>query len=198
MCFSAPVSFIAGSVLVAGGVFTWWITARYYRKGMTNQSQELERLRQQLASLDTIEHFAQLLVTDDWEEQEINHQPVWTSESRPTFQIRMEHDDREFAEPWSRGHPDSNTMKFTVNLLINGTIVKTLMFVSLDGGRIVVPLPQRLFSDEEPIYFWDPESMDFKVGKIIGAYYIYKDIEGVAKRCKVPIVSQQRYGQGGP
>ncbi len=82
-------------------------------------------------------------------------------------------------------------MCFTVQLKIGGAVVTELMFVALDGARIIVPVPERIFVEEELHYFWNPKSLSFRVGQIIGSYYIYEDTGGVANRCGVEIVNER-------
>jgi hypothetical protein len=42
--------------------------------------------------------------------------------------------------------------------------------------------------EERPVYVWVRNSIEFKVGKIIGYYYRYGSIEEVSERIHVAIV----------
>jgi hypothetical protein len=48
-------------------------------------------------------------------------------------------------------------------------------------------LPKIESKDNEDIYYWERNSLDFKIGKIIGNFYIHNNIEGVAKIVKIEI-----------
>jgi hypothetical protein len=69
----------------------------------------------------------------------------------------------------------------TVELRINNSPVRELTFVSLDGGRYFLPLPDKSVERGRPVYSWFRESLEFKVGKIIGSYYRFDNIEDTAK-----------------
>jgi len=76
----------------------------------------------------------------------------------------------------------------TVDLKINDSTVRVLSFISLDGGRYLVPLPRKVMIDRKPVYCWERNSLDFKVGKIIGRYYRYTSIEETARFLGVEIL----------
>ena len=75
-----------------------------------------------------------------------------------------------------------------VYLSINGNKIKQFIFVAVDGGRIFVPLT-KFINNGNGIrkYYWEKNSLDFKIGKIIGEFYIYNSIEEIAKRSKIEI-----------
>jgi hypothetical protein len=77
-----------------------------------------------------------------------------------------------------------------VYLKIAGATFRELMFVALDGARINVPAPKHVAVDDGVVYVWDPNDISFAVGRIIGTYYIYDDIERVARRCRIEILSE--------
>jgi len=50
-------------------------------------------------------------------------------------------------------------------------------------------MPRQVFVGSSPEYFWERDSIEFKVGQIVGHYYIHKTIEGVGSLSGVSIVS---------
>jgi len=59
----------------------------------------------------------------------------------------------------------------------------------MDGGRIFVPRAGvRLDATEAPECFWNLNSLEVWVCRIIGSYYIYETLEGVARTSKVTLV----------
>ena len=111
------------------------------------------------------------------------------------FQIKKWDDSSDFTETRTQVYPDSDgSHKYTVELLSNGIITKTLTWISCDWGRIHVPLPKQeiiekseKFGDIEIKYYWDSSSIEFKIGKIIGEFYAYKNIEWVARASNIEI-----------
>ena len=60
----------------------------------------------------------------------------------------------------------------------------------MDGGRIFVPMAEvRLDATGNPEYFWNLNGLEVCVCRIIGSYYIYETLEGVAKTSKVVLVA---------
>jgi hypothetical protein len=153
----------------------------------------MRKLSAELRGANTIEYFAHLLTCDVWEEEWIDDEENWIACQNNTYRITKGQNYEAFDEPWSRGHPDRSTRKLSVYLSINGVRVKELVFVTLDGGRILVPLPEKLIIDGNPVFFWRPDDLAFKVAKIIGCYYRWENIEGVARRCGVEIVNERHY-----
>lgn len=59
----------------------------------------------------------------------------------------------------------------------------------MDGGRIFVPLPDiRAVDDETVQYFYNLNSLEVNVCRVVGSYYIYEDLEGVANRSRIELV----------
>ena len=60
----------------------------------------------------------------------------------------------------------------------------------MDGGRILVPMAEvRQDAAGSSEYFWNLNSLEVLVCKVIGEYYIYKTLEGVAKSSNVVLVN---------
>ena len=59
----------------------------------------------------------------------------------------------------------------------------------MDGGRIFVPVAEgRPTGADNVEYFWNLNSLEVKVGRIVGSYYIHNNLEGVAQRSGVTLV----------
>ena len=181
------ILFVAG--LLLGGLISWGITHRYYQKSTQDQRNALDQLSAELKPKNTLHDFEKLLDKDRWRKEFINDSEIWISEIDNTFQIEVGKRSSDFSERWTTVYPDSSSSSYPVYLKINGNVVKEFRFISLDGGRIFVPMPDIRMEHENPIYFWNLNSLELKVCMIIGEFYIYGDIFGIARRSKIEIVS---------
>jgi hypothetical protein len=182
--------FIAGVVL--GAVASWLITHWYYLKASADQKRELEQLRTELRPKNTLQDFERYLSEGRWENHTIEGTETWVCQNDNTFQIRKGDRNRDFSERWTTVYPDSHSgAAYPVYLLINNVVIKELTFISMDGGRIFVPMAGlRPTSGEGVEYFWNLGSLEAKVCRVIGSYYIYKDLEGVARTSRVSLIEQ--------
>jgi hypothetical protein len=181
------LTFFAGTAI--GGLLSWIITHRYYVKSGADQKAELTKLQAALKPRNTLSDFEYLLRTSTWTKSTIGHTEIWMADADNTFQIEQGETNREFRERWTTVYPDPNSTAYPVYLKINGIAIKELTFISMDGGRIFVPMAEvRLDATGTPEYFWNLNSLEVMVCRIIGSYYIYKTIEGVARTSKVVLV----------
>lgn len=127
--------------------------------------------------------FEELIESQEWKKEIINHKEIWLCELDNTYQIEIGERERDFTEKWTQVYPakdDSNL--YSVYLKINGVIIKQLPFIACDGGRIFVPMPEHKYSkDKKESFHWYRKSLEYKIGVIIGEFYIYKSIEGIAE-----------------
>ena len=82
----------------------------------------------------------------------------------------------DFSEPWAKEFPDSHASSYNVNLNVSGATVKQELFVSCDGGRYFVPIPEisRVASESKSAnhkLYYDRNSLRFLLGKRIGKFY---------------------------
>ncbi|MBE3064164.1 MAG: hypothetical protein IMZ69_04010, partial [Spirochaetes bacterium] len=165
------------------------ITYRYYKKAAAEQKEQLERLQSNLRPRNTLADFEHLLESSRWTKTLIDRRTIWVCDDDNTFQVEEGQQTREFRERWTTVYPDPNSSASPVYLRIGPVVVKELTFISMDGHRIFVPMPElRPLGDEEVEYFWNRNSLDVKVCRIIGQYYIYENLDGVARRSRVAIV----------
>lgn len=136
-----------------------------------------------------IETFKNLVENASWRKELIKHKEVWICDKDNTFQIEVGEPDGEFREKWTQVYPDTqNVSGYPVYLRINNTTIKELAFVSCGGGRIFVPLPELQSEGNQTVYIWKINSLQYKVCQIIGQYYIYQNIEGIARMSKIRII----------
>lgn len=181
------LTFIAGAVI--GALSSWFITHRYYLKAGADQRAGLQRLSEGLRPRNTLRDFDKLLETSSWTKTSIDHTEVWMCDANNTFQIEQGERTREFTERWTTVYPDRNSSAYPVYLKIGGTVIKQLTFISMDGGRIFVPMAEvRRIESGGVEYFWNANSLKVKVCRIIGSYHLYENLEGVARMSKVSVI----------
>jgi len=176
-------------LLILGAIIGWFIAHIYYKKSSKEQKILLDSFSQGLKKTNTFKYFELLLEKSEWQKEIIENGEVWVAEENNTFQIQIGEPEGDYCEPWTQKYPDKNTKGYPVYLKINNTIIKELTFISLDGGRIFVPLPDQKFKNKQVNYFWNMNSLEIKVCKIIGKYYIHKNIYGIAKQSKIEIIN---------
>jgi hypothetical protein len=180
-------TFIAGAAI--GGLLSWLVTHRYYVKAGKDQATALTKLKEDLRPRTTLRDFEDMLARSIWTKAVIDHTEVWMADEDNTFQMQRGERSRDFTERWTKAHPDPNSASYPIYLKIAGTVVKELTFISVDGGRIFVPMPEaRPLADGTANYFWNLGSLEVRVCRVVGEYYRYNDLEGVARRSSVSIV----------
>ena len=188
MTSSELLTFLYGVSI--GGLLSWLITHRYYIKSGNDQRVELKKLSDKLRSRNTLRDFENYLDECTWTKSVVGQTEVWLTDSDNTFQIEKGESTRDFRERWTAVYPDPNSSAYPVYLKINGITVKEMTFISMDGGRIFVPIAGvRQTSSGAAEYFWNLNSLEVKVCRIIGTYYCYESLEGVARNSKVILVA---------
>lgn len=181
------LSFLGGVAL--GAMASWLITRYYYQKASEEQKAALSALSQQLRQKNTLADFEVYLDTSGWTKTFLGDIEIWLADADNTVQIHIGERDRDFTEPWTTVYPDRNASLYPVYLKIGGVTIRQLNFIYMDGGRIFVPMADRRMSADGSIeYFWNANSLEVKVCGIVGSYYIYKDLAGVARMSKVAVV----------
>lgn len=113
----------------------------------------------------------------DWTFEVIGEERIWVYVEDALFQIVIgEGESVNYVEPWTEGFPDSQHNRgYPVYLRLAGINVKEVRFVSLDGGRYFVPMPELKLVNEEAHFFYRRDSLRFKLSRIIGNYYSFCD-----------------------
>ena len=130
-----------------------------------------------------------------WRKELIYNKTVRICENNPHYQIWIWDDDRPFSEPWTNVYPDNQwNSKCSIELVNNWIIFKTIPRVFCDWQRIWVPLPQQEviknkdnIDNDERIYFRNKNSLEYKLGKLIGEFYIHKNMEGISQMSWIEI-----------
>lgn len=136
-----------------------------------------------------IRNFERFVENEEWKKEFIDNKEVWICQKDNTYQIEIGQEGRDFKEEWTQVYPDKqHTTLYPVYLKIGGVQIKQISFIFLDGGRIFVPLPKIITENDSRFFIWNRESLEYKIGKIIGYYYIYDSLEGVAKMSKIKII----------
>lgn len=174
--------------LILGIIFGWIIAHQYYKKSTKEQALLIQQLTKDLKVENTLEYFNYLLDNSSWNKEIIKNNEIWISNEDNSFQIHHGNLEGEFRENWTDCYPDPIAYKYPVYLKINNSIIKELTFISIDGGRIFVPSAEKKIEDKNVINFWNLESLRIKVCNVIGQYYIYNDIYGIAKVSKIEII----------
>ena len=181
------LTFVEGAAI--GGLLSWLIAHRYYLKASADQRVELKRLSEGLKPRNTLRDFENLLETSKWTKPVIDRTEIWMADADNTFQIEQGERTREFRERWTTVYPHPDSAAYPVYLKINDTTIKELTFISMDGGRILVPMAGvRQVSEGVVEYFWNLNSLEVKVCRIVGSNYRHQDLEGVARMSKVSVI----------
>lgn len=179
--------FVAGVVL--GGLLSLLVAHRYYVKAGKEQKQEFSQLAGQLSPKNTLQDFQAMLEASTWAKNIVDHVEVWIADRDNTFQIVRSEQSQHFAERWTKAYPDQNSSAYPVYLKIGASVIKEVTFISMDGGRIFVPMADlRPLENNAVEYFWNLESLEVRLCRVIGEYYIYKNLEGVARVSKITLV----------
>ena len=184
-----------GIGISGGALFSWLIARHFYKMAERDLRKESERSLKKLQWENTEAYFEAMLANGDWEDRHIDGIKQWVCKNDNNLSIEECDDSESFFEPWANKYPDQRAFKNTVKLKRSGQTIKELFFIDMDAHRITVPLPRvispsgGLTGNASPIYYWDRSSVEYKVGMIIGDYYIYDGIEDVARFCGVDIVS---------
>ncbi len=141
--------------------------------------------------------------TGNWYREFIDKKEIWIFKKDNLFQIHEQNDYSEFSEPWTQVYPDKmGSGKRSVDFVYNGNHIKRFTFIYCDGGRISVALPKsredkkNIWENKDLLkgsyknigYFWEAKSLEYKLTKLIGNFYIYKTIEGVAEVSHIDII----------
>lgn len=176
------------------GVAIGWAISRYYYVRAKTDSDSAEATREEReAWRRSVSYFEHMLSAGRWGKRYIDNLVTWVCLTDTALKIVIPDSTEDFSEVWTERHPNPRGRRTDVQLRVNDSTISELPFVHVDGGRILVPMPRQVFVGSIPAYFWECDSIEFKVGTIIGRYYIYKTIEGVATRSDISIVR----GQGG-
>lgn len=135
-----------------------------------------------------IQTFKEKLGNSEWDKQIIKATTVHVCRDNSTYQIEIGKPSEQFNEPWSDVYSDKlHSRRIPVYIKIDGQRIQEVSFVSCDGGRIFVPLPN--WPEEEGgEFYWEKDSLEFKLGEIIGEFHSYGGLSGIAEKSKIKII----------
>ncbi len=135
--------------------------------------------------------FGRILELPKWEKVSYNSPEKWIYKDDNSFVIEISDESKDFKEPWTECFPDKDSKAVEVYLKIGGELAtKPISFVGVDGFRYFVPCPKISSVHEQRYFYYEKNSIEYKVFKIIGnVSYMYTDksLEEFAKRCKIII-----------
>lgn len=175
-------------LFMLGGLVGWFISRHYYLRGRSDSNVSEAKRESRERWRRSVNYFEHMLTAENWEKRYIENQVTWICPSDSSLKIVIPDSTEEFTEDWTERHPDPRGRRTDVQLRVNDSTIAELPFIHLDGGRILVPLPRQVFIGSTPSYFWESDSVEFKVGAVIGHYYIHETIQDVAKISDVSIV----------
>ena len=125
--------------------------------------------------------FKRILELPNWEKISYDSPEKWIFQDDNSFVIEISNESRTFSERWTEDFP-ANSKAVEVFLKINGERVHTpLLFVAVDDWRYFVPCPKIGEAYGESYYYFDSDSLEYKVFKVIGSVdYLYKSLESFA------------------
>ncbi len=135
------------------------------------------QIHQANAAQTNLETFRKYIETSEWSQEWIDHREIWICQEDNSFQIHESDYHREFSEEWTKRFPDRNAAQHEIILVVNGSRIKSYYFISADGGRIFVPMPKSEVTDHTLSYYWNKDSMEYKIGRIVGKFDGYQSYE---------------------
>ena len=135
-----------------------------------------------------IERFEQLLTTSSWRREIIDATEIFICETDNNYQVEIGNSTSSFTEPWTQVYSAShNSTRASVYLRVNANRIREMTFVYCDSARIFVPLPKTRTENGNRIFYWSRNSLDYKLGKVVGDFYIYESMEGIARMSNIRI-----------
>ena len=122
----------------------------------------------------------------DWERKLIDGKEVWIYKKDSSFQIKTEQQLRPFTEPWMEPFSfDLNAKKgrkYNVSLLISETKIHQIYFIQIEPNKSFVPMPKQEFKNGKlEKYFWERNSLEHKIYKIIKPFYDKSSLEDMTE-----------------
>lgn len=154
-------------------------------------------LLQKLASARSKEAFFKALKNPNkWSTRDSE---IYFHNDKPEFSIEVGDWDRSLNPTYYNHYafPDKeNNALVPIKLKIHDKEVDGTLFMTLDGGRNLVPLPRSQYKsedakEEDHYIFWDLEHFDFDLYKIIGEIYRDENIEAFAKKTGIRLKNQR-------
>jgi hypothetical protein len=145
------------------------------------------------------EKFSKFLSSkENWEKRMIDSWPVFFYRQDNNYKIEQSKEVNKTwnaTESWMENFPDPHITEYKVYLKYGETKIEEILFVSCDGGRYFIPLPnKRVEMDingkqmKKIDYYWVKNSIEYQVGIIIGDYYRKDNLQEVARDCGIKVL----------
>ncbi len=164
-------------LLFLGVLAGWLISHCYYKRALRDYVTAETRREDKESRRRSKNYFEHMLTEAKWEQTYINDLVTWVCPKDVSLKIVVPASTSDFVEPWTKRFPDKCGHRTDVQLKINDSTVEELPFIHLDGGRILVPMPRTTGE----AFFWERDSIEFKVGQVIGRYDFHESIERIAE-----------------
>ncbi|MEK7171046.1 MAG: hypothetical protein AAB774_01945 [Patescibacteria group bacterium] len=117
---------------------------------------------------------------------------LWRYKKHPEFIIERQDEikawDYSVTERWMKYPlPDPSKTSYLIHVSAGNIVVYSEEFVTLDGGRYLVPLPRVKYHEnkEENEYFYEP--LQIKIARVIGEYYRFKSIDEFIEQNEIEV-----------
>jgi|SRR6266568_6658347 len=85
---------------------------------------------------------------DDWNHHSDAKRSIASYKRDLNLRFEIEYTDEgvqreNFKEPWANRHPDPSATGYWCNMYYGATLVKRYILVSVDGGRVMLPIPKK-------------------------------------------------------
>ncbi len=127
----------------------------------------------------------------NWKKARADYLQIFQYEGQPGFQIVSNHGEAEvehFQDEWIYNYPDmTHNSSYFVELHANGVFICRELFVTLDGGRGFIPVPNVDYVEDKAIYSYN--SLQVMLARVISTFPRGKaaSIEEFAAEQKIPI-----------
>ena len=134
--------------------------------------------------------FESHLETLKWRKETIDDYEYFIFEVDSLYQIKIgEYEEDEFYEDWLKRFPAAHeSKKQKIHLKHNNVPIKELYFVSADGHKYFVPMPEPQTIANDHQYYYVQNSLEYKLAKVIGRFTDFNNLENFAKFCGVYVV----------
>jgi len=133
--------------------------------------------------------------TENWEEVHLGlrgSNSLWRYKKHPEFTIEQQDEsdpwDYNKTEKWMKYPlPDPSKTTYMMHVKAGNIVVYAELFITLDGGRYLVPLPRVEYHKvkEDNEYFYTP--LQVKIGDIVGNFYSMKSLDEFIEKNEIEI-----------
>jgi|GEM_PF-2687485 len=146
--------------------------------------------------LQNVEHY--LTRPEDWEMRMIGDSEVYFYTEDNNYKVVQGDTSLRNWEPrietWMNNFPDAYVSEWNVYIKHGENVIAEYKFLSCDGARYFIPIPKKRCAEPGEghtcnrfEYFWHRNSIEYKVGGVIGRFYNCESLEEVARFCRIII-----------